>query len=135
MVFAMDDEVIILCTYAGETAVTTISKQWSYNELLEFVVGRWPSICRDDLSISYKINGYNRCILDSQDDFISMLSLAKKMRFDCIDVCVMVMGMDRVITNEVRVETCDDVHGLQIVHLTNVEPDFFHHKQRVLMGS
>ena len=135
MVFAMDDEVIILCTYAGETAVTTISEHWSYNELLEFVVGRWPSINRDNLPLSYKINGYNKCMLDSQDDFICMFSLAKKMQLDCIDVCVLVMGMDRDTTDEVSVGKFNDVQGLQIVQLSYVEPNFCCHKQRVLMGS
>ena len=119
---------IILCTYAGETAVTTISEQLSYSELLEFVVGRWPSINRNDLSLIYKINGYNKCMLDSQDDFISMFSLAKKLRIDCIDVCVLMMGMDRDITDEVRVGKFDNVQGLQIVQLTDVELDFCHHK-------
>ena len=125
----------VLCPYVVEAVVTNISDTIRFNELMNFICRRWSSIVKDDMSRIYKFLGYNNCMLDNEDDLISMLNFAKLLKLDHIDIVVVVMEMDSDTSDDENIKNRDCGPSLHIAKMAGMELDFLAKKQKVLMGS
>ena len=119
----MENSLFVLCTYAKKTAVTNLSDTKSFNVLINFSCRRWPNIIKDDVPLVYRLLGYNNCMLDNEDDLMSMINLAKLLKLHRVDVAVMVMETDSDTSNDESTKDGDCVDGTQFAEMVGMEYD------------
>ena len=84
----MNITVLLLFKYGLFTVVLKVSGDTRYLDLHEFVNVMWRNLKDAQIRLSYSISGNSKCILDSDEDFMNMLSLSYSFKPDYIEVGV-----------------------------------------------
>ena len=85
--------------------------------IINFICRRWPNIVKDKMSLLYRLPGYNNCMLDNQDDLMSMINLTKLLKMGRVDVSVMVIEMESDTSDDESDEDGDCVDATRLMLL------------------
>ena len=83
------------------------------------------------MSVTYKLLGYGKCMLDSEADIAQMIREAKQLKENLVDVNVVVMETRESSDKE----ECENVHATQIVLMNDGVSSFNRKRQNILQSS
>ena len=84
-----------------------------YSEIVEFIIGMWPDIEEEYMSVTYKLPGYGKCLLNGDADIAHMIRVAMQLKESLVDIKVVVMETRESSDDE----ECGNAHNTQIVLL------------------
>ena len=131
---SMENQLHALCSFGGETAITSVPKGMKFCELVGFVARKWSCMKEDEMTLRCGILGYSKCILDGDADVGRMIVLCKQMKVSCVDIQVIVMETDDDMSEiEEYINPNGNRCGQWDTELES-KPNCFEHRDELLMG-
>ena len=70
----MDNQILLLISYGCQIALTRLSNVREFDDLIKFIGEKWPGIEVEDVTLTYRVVGYSKCMLDCDIDLEKLLS-------------------------------------------------------------
>ena len=85
----MENQVMVMCFYSVEIAVTSLPDIKRIHDLIAFVVGKRPNVKSNCVTLSYRVLGYSKWyMLENDGDLDNITIIVNQMNIDCVDIQV-----------------------------------------------